>query len=1058
MLGQIVSLSLRHRGVVLALTLALFGYGIYVATGVKLDVFPEFVQPQVTIQCEAPGLAPDQVEVLVTRPVENTVNGVGNMESIRSESIQGLSVVTAVFKEGTDAFTARQMLAEKLGEMAGQLPDGVKSPKMSPLTSSTMDLLKIGLVSKTKSPMELRSFADWTLRPRLLSVPGVARITVYGGDVRQLQVQVQPEQLVARDLSLQDVIAAAKAAAGVRGAGFVDTGGQRVLLRAETGEVTPETLGAAVVSSHEGVSVRLRDVARVTYGPEPKFGDALIQGERGVLLAMAGQYGANTLEVTEAVEQALEELKPVLAEEGITLHEALHRPANFIESALHNVKHSLAVGGALVAVVLFLFLLDWRTAFISFISIPLSLLTAVAVLNGFGVTINTMTLGGFAVAIGVVVDDAIIDVENILRRLRENAASARPRSVLQVIVDASLEVRSAVVYATFIVALVFVPVLTMGGLQGRFFAPLGVAFILATLASLAIALTVTPALCYVLLGRAGAHAEPWYLRWTRAAHENLLRRLHSMNDLVIAVCVLLFVACALLFSRFGSQLLPDFREGHFVLAASMTPGTSLDAMLRLGSEISHEVLEDPRIASIEQQVGRAESGEDTWGPHRSEFHVELKPHTPAKEQEEVQEHLRDILKKYPGVRTEVLTFLGDRIGETISGETAEVVVSVYGDQLDTLDAKAAEVAAVLRSVQGSADVQVKAPSGSPGMTVRLRPERLTQFGLHPAEVIETLQAAYQGADVAQLYEGNNVFDMTVILDPAARRDPEGVGNLLVANADGTRLPLRLIADIVRDTGRDMIQHDGARRRQTVTCNTSGRDVASFVAEAKKRIAEQVKMPAGVYLVFSGAAEEQEHARRELVLHSVLAGAGILVLLSIVFRQPRHGWLVLSNLPFALIGGVLAVAVTGGTLSIGSLVGFVTLFGITARNGIMLLSHYEHLVEKEGAPWCLATAIQGASERLVPILMTALVTGLGLLPIALGSGEAGSEIEGPMAVVILGGLISSTALNLLVLPALALRFGRFSPEADDDSPEPPHGNGTHSTLPTRRDVESAAALT
>jgi CzcA family heavy metal efflux pump len=1023
MLNRIVRFALEFHGLVLALAVLLVAYGCYVAAGVKLDVFPEFVQPQVTIQAEAPGLAPEQVEVLVTRPIETAVNGTGELESIRSESIQGLSVITVVFKEGTDIYRARIALAERLAETAGQLPEHGKPPKMSPMTSSTMDLLKVGLLSKTKSPRELRTFADFTLRPRLLAVAGVARVNVFGGEVRQIQVQVKPERLLAFDLTLQDVIAAAKSASGVRGAGFVETPTQRVLVQTEGQSLTPAEVGAVVVAQHEGVSVRLRDVAEVVDAAEPKFGDALVMGEPGVLLTTSSQFGANTMEVTEGVERALEELKPVFESEGITVFPRLHRPATFIEHALRNVQHSLVLGAIFVGVVLFFFLLDLRTACISFVSIPLSLLAALLVLDWRGVSINTMTLGGFAVAIGVVVDDAIIDVENILRRLRENLRLAQPRPVLEVVLDASIEVRSAVVYATFIVAGVFLPVLMMTGLQGRFFAPLAEAFILAILASLAVALTVTPALCLVFFSRVKPHAEPRYLTAAKALHLRLLRALSGHAGLALAGALVLFVGAAAVVPFLGGELLPSFREGHFVLQVSTLPGTSLPEMMRLGRRISAELLGNPHIATVEQQIGRAEQGEDTWGTHRSEFHVELKP-LPAHEEEEVQEEIRRTLASFPGTQSEVLTFLGDRIGETISGETAPVVVNIFGDDLDTLDVKAREVATVLGTVPGAADVQVKSPPGASQISIRLRPERLTQFGFRPLDVLEALQTAYQGTDAAQLFEGNRVFELAVVLDEATRANPEAIAGLLLSNAEGVRLPLRELADVTLGTGRSVIQHDGARRRQTVTCNPEGRDVTAFVAEARARIAEKVKFPAGVYPVFSGVAEEQARSRRELALHSLLAVALIALLLSLIFRQPRNLLLVLANLPFALVGGVLAVLLTGASLSIGSLVGFVTLFGISMRNSIMMVAHFEHLVTAEGGAWNLETALRGAAERFVPVAMTALVTGLGVLPLALGAGEAGREIEGPMAIVILGGLLTSTALNLLVLPVLALRFGRF----------------------------------
>jgi len=1033
MLKRLVELSLSTRGVVITLAIGFICYGLFVTSHAKLDVFPEFVQPQATVQTEAPGLAPEQVESLVTRPVENALNGAGDLDSIRSESIQGLSVVTAVFKEGTDIYIARQMLAERLAQLGGSLPAGVSSPVMEPLTSSTMDLLKFGLTSDKISPMVLRTFADWTVRPRMLSVPGVAAVKVFGGEVRQLQIQIKPDRLLAFDISVQDVSSAATAATGVRGAGFVETAAQRLVLQTEGQSLTAEQLGEIVITQRAGLSIRLKDVANVVEAGEPKFGDALINGEPGVLVTTASQYGANTMEVTRGVESALEELRPVFASAGIEYTPALHRPATFIEIAIHNMKISLLLGAILVAIVLFLFLLDLRTALISFTAIPLSLLAAVIVLDHLGVTLNTMTLGGLAAVLGVVVDDAIITVENILRRLRENLTLTPPRPLFNVVLDATLEVRNSVVYATFVVAMVFVPVLTMSGLQGRFFTPLGVAFILANMASLIVALTVTPALCFALLSRSKPHEEPGYLRRLKSFHRAALSKISGSPKTVIGVALVAFIGALATLPFFGGEFLPDFREGHFVVGITMAPGTSLPEMLRLGKQISVDLLRIPEVKSVEEQVGRAEGGEDTWGTHRSEMHVELKP-TAGEDQEKVQDRIRDVLAKYPGLQTEVLTFLGDRIGETISGETAGVVVNIFGDDLDVLDDKAKEVAAVLNKVPGAADVAVAAPPGAPRMMIQLRRDRLTQFGFRPVEVLEAVRTAYQGDVVAQTYEGDKVFDVSVILEPAARQQPENIGDLLISNPQGVRMALKQLADIYLTTGRYAILHDGARRRQTITCNPAGRDVTSFVADAQKQIAAQVKFPAGVYVEFSGAAQEQKQAQNELLLHSLAATAGIILLLAIVFRKASHLLLVLANLPFALVGGVVAIFLVGyfgegqGSLSLGTLVGFVTLFGITMRNSIMMISHFEHLVNVENLPWGIETALRGATERLIPILMTALVTALGLLPLALGSGEAGREIEGPMAIVILGGLVTSTLLNLLVLPMLAMRFGKFQKPA------------------------------
>jgi CzcA family heavy metal efflux pump len=907
---------------------------------------------------------------------------------------------------------------------------------MSALTSSTMDLLKIGLVSDRLSPMALRTFADWTLRPRLLAVPGVAQVTVFGGEVRQLQIQVQPDRLLGHGLTLTDVLVAARASTGIVGAGFIDTPNQRIVLETQGQAIDPDVLAQVEVARHDGVSVHLADVARVVEAGAPRFGGALIQGRPGVLLTMLSQYGANTLEVTRAVERALDDMRPMLEQQAVTLYPRLHRPATFIETALGNLRVSLLLGGVLVALVLFAFLGHISTALISLMAIPLSLFSAVIVLTRLGFTLNTMTLGGLAIAIGEVVDDAIVDVENIVRRLRENERLGRPRPPFRVVLEASLEVRSAVVFASLVVVTVFLPVLMLTGLQGSFFAPLALAYVLAVLASLLVALTVTPALSLaVFSGGVPVTAEPRLQRWIKAAYRRWLTRVAAQPGRVMAAVALLCCAALAMVPFFGGEFLPEFREGHFVLQVSAAPGTSLDEMQRLGVAISGELLQLPAIATVSQQIGRAEQGEDTWGPHRSELHVELKS-SGAGSQRRTADRIREVLAGFPGLQSAVLTFLGDRLGETITGEAAPVVLNLFGDDLDVLDATARQVAGVLATVPGAADVVVKSPPGAPRTTLRLRPERLAQLGFRPVEVMEAVQTAYQGSVVAQTHRANQTADVVVILDPGSRRDPEAVGSLLLQNADGLRVPLGELADVDDASDRYLILHEGARRRQAVTCNPT-RDVVSFVADARRAVAERVAMPPGVYAVFGGAAETQAVARNELLNHAALASVGVVLLLAVGLGGWRNLVLLLVNLPFALVGGVAAVAISGwidpaaSRLSVGTLVGFVTLFGITTRNSLMMVSHFDHLVREEGQVWGLETALRGATERVVPILMTASVTTLGLLPLALGSGQAGREIEGPMAIVLLGGLVTSTALNLLVLPTLALRWGRFerSPERD-----------------------------
>lgn len=1024
MLQRLVHLSIRFRGVVIALACLTVAYGIYAVSRAKYDVYPEFAPPLVQIQTEAPGLSPEEVEELVTRPIENTVNGVANLESLRSQSAQGLSIITAIFAEHSDVFRSRQVVAERLAELAGQLPQGVQAPIMAPMTSAASLVLAVGLTSDKVSPMDLRTFADWTLRPRLIGVPGVAKAVVFGGEVRQLQIQVLPERLAAFDLSITDVLAAARASTGVRGAGFVENAAERIMLQTQGQSLTAAELGEAPLIAHNGVTVRMRDVATVKDGPEPKVGDAAIDGQPGVMIMISAQYGANTLEVTEGLEKALAEMRPVIASQRMVLHERIFRPADFIQTSIRNINHSLLLGAVLVSVVLFAFLFNIRTAFISLTAIPLSLLLAVAGLQRLGITLNTLTLGGLAIAIGEVVDDAIIDVENILRRLRENRALGNPKSVFRVVLDASIEVRGAVVYATFVVALVFLPVLTMSGVQGRLFGPLAIAYILAILASLLVALTLTPALSAAMLPQAIDRSHD--TRFIAALKGRYLRFIRRMMErpapLLTAVGLLCVVALAAV-PFFGGEFLPDLKEGHFIIHMSAVPGTSIRETMRIGNMLTRELKRYPFVGSVAQQIGRAELADDTWPVNYEEMHIELKPLS-GDEAEAAETQIRKTIANFPGVYFAVRRFLGERIEETVSGVTAEVVIKIFGDDLDVLDRKAKEVSQAVASVRGAASVQVESPPGSPRIVVRLRPDRLRQLDFRPVDVMEAVGTAYQGTAVAQAYQANRVFDVSVILDERVRQDPEAVGRLMLTNQDGLRVPLQQLADIFEDSGRNAILHDATRRRQAVTCDVRGRDLTSFVEDAQRAIATKVRFPSGTYAVVGGASEARTQARNEILIHSLAAAIGILLLLSIVFRNTRNLLLVLVNLPFALVGGVLAVFASGGLLSIGAMVGFVTLFGITMRNSMMLISHFEHLVEHEDMTWGIEAALRGASERLIPILMTAIVTALGLLPLAIGSGEAGREIEGPMAVVILGGLATSTALNLLVLPTLALRYGRF----------------------------------
>jgi len=1023
MLNAIVRFSIRFRGIAISLACALLVYGAFSLSRVPYDVFPEFAPPEVSIQTEAPGLSPEQVEVLVTQPVENAINGVSGIESLRSRSIQGLSVIVVVFRSGTDVYRGRQAVTERLSTVAKELPTGVQPPLMTPLTSSTTWVMEVGLTSDKQSLMTLRTIADWTVKPRLLAVAGVAGIEAVGGEVRQIQFQFDAQRLVQHGVSVEEVIAAARQATGVRGAGFADTPNQRIVLQTEGQSVTAAQLARTVLIHHSGANVTLGDVATVADAPAPIIGASAVAGKPGVILIVDAAYGSNTLEVTQGIDKALAELRPSLEAQGISIHPEVFRAADFIDVALHNVRDSLLIGAVLVVLVLFLFLFNFRTAAISCTAIPLSLLAAVIALDKMGLSLNTMTMGGLSIAIGEVVDDAVIDVENIYRRLRENRALPNPRSTFQVVLDASIEVRSAVVYATFAVILVFFPVLSMSGLAGRIFGPLGIAYIWAILASLLVALTVTPALCLLLLSeRDLPPQEPPAVHWLKNGYNGLLLRIEKVPRLLMAAVALLIALGIGTLFLLSESFLPELREGNITIHMTAVPGTSLQESLRLGSHITAALLKIPSVRSVAQRAGRAELGIDTMGTHESEIDVNIKAAN-GKQVKQAQAGIREVLSQFPGPVLTSNSFLTERINETLSGFRTPVAVNVVGNDLDQLDQEAGEIIRVLGSVRGAAQVQVQSPPGMPQIVIRLRKEDVARWGFDPVGILDVVRTAYGGEIVGQVYEGNRVFDVSVVLAPSNRPKASEIGALPLRSPDGNYVTLNQLADIYDSSARYVILHQGARRVQTITCNVQGRAVDSFVNEAQNRIS-RLSLPKDTYVEFSGTAAAQAQSRRDLLLDSLLAGLGIILLLSVVMGNYRNLLLVLLNLPFALVGGVLIALITGGNLSLGSLVGFVTLFGITLRNSIMLISHYEHLVEVEGMAWGLGAMLRGASERLAPILMTALVTGLGLLPLAIGSGDPGREIEGPMAIVIVGGLATSTLLNLLVLPALALRYGRF----------------------------------
>ena len=1029
-MSAIVRFAIRYYGVVIGLACLVVLYGIYSLTRSNLDVFPEFSPTQIIIQTESPGLSAELVESLVTQPIETSIAGSVGVASIRSQSIPGLSIVRVIFDESSDIYRDRQIVAERLSTLSNQIPRGI-TPNITPLTSSASTVLGLGITSKKRSLMELRTLVDWTITPHLLAIPGVADVNVFGGEVRQFQVQINPEKLKRYNLSITDVVNAAQKATGVSGAGFIQNNNQRIIINTEGQTTSVQQLAKAVVKYRNGQSISLGDVGQVVEGAAPSISSAAINQETGIYLSVQGQLGANTHAVTQAIEAAMQELKPALEKEQVTLHEGLFRPANFIDTAIEGVRSDILIGSILVVAILYLFLFNARTAFISATAIPLSLLTAIVVLNYFKIGLNIMVLGGLAIALGEVVDDAIIDTENIFRRLKENRLLSKPLPVYQVVFNASMEVRSSVVYATIIVALVFMPLLTLSGVAGKLFAPLGLAYISAIIASLMVALTLTPALCFVLLGQAKLSTDDSpIIRRIKRGYVTMLYAIEKRYKWMIGISFLLIGLGLGILPLLKSQFIPPLHEGHFIMHMTALPGTSEQQSLSLGKQVASKLSIIKGVKSVTQWVGRAPNAADTFGTHYSEFEIEIGTLS-GQEQARIVKEIRETLAGsgdakagFVGVNFAINTFLTERIEETISGYAASTVINIYGNDLDALDRDAQQIASVVASTKGAQDVLVQSPPGTPQAVIRLRPDKLAAWGMQTTDVLDTIRAAFEGVPIAQIYMGSRVVGLSVILDKTARDDVSDLGEIPLTNAEGKPLLLKDIAFITQENGRSKILHAGSKRIQTVTANAQGRDLESFNAELKTRIKTDVQLSAGNYIAFTGEAEANAQSREDLIVHSLLAIVAIFLMLYIAFGRLRNLLLTFANLPFALIGGVLAALFTGGWLSLGSLVGFVTLFGITLRNSIMMVSHFQHLVDEEHCVWNFETCIRGATERLPSVLMTALVTALGLLPLAIGSGQPGREIEGPMATIIVGGLISSTMLNLLILPTIMLHFGRF----------------------------------
>ena len=1020
MLNRIIQWSLRNRLLVVIAAVALLIYGGYVTTRTPVDVFPDLTAPTVTILTESHGLAPEEVESLVTLPIEAAMNGTAGVYRVRSNSAIGISIVFVEFNLDTDIYRARQLVNEKLQQV--RLPAGVPLPVLGPISSTMGEIMLISMTSTKTSPMELRSIADWTVRPRLLGVTGVSQVMIIGGETKQFQVLVDPAKLADYGLTLEKVVEAVSASNANAAGGFLERTNEEFLIRGRARVYTPEDLASSVITVRDDTPILIGNVATVQAGAALKRGDGSFNMQPAVVATIQKQPNANTLEVTEQIETTLANLKSTLPAD-VRIDTKAFQQSDFINRAVGNVRASIIEGGIMVTVVLFLFLWNFRTTFISLTAIPLSLITAILVMNYFNISINTMTLGGLAIAIGALVDDAIIDVENVFRRLKQNAHSPTSAPVIDVIFRASSEIRNSILFATLIIIIVFLPLFSLGGFEGRMFAPLAFAYISSITASLVVALTVTPVLCYFLLGRSKLihdEKDSRLVTWLKKQYARILNWTLRNPYKIIASSAAMLLVAALMFAFMGREFLPPFNEGTLNINANMPPGTSLQESNRIGNVIESVLHEVPEVVSTTRRTGRAELDEHAAGVNTSEIEVVTKegdrPHA------EFMEDVRRRLARIPGVEAEVGQPISHRIDHLLSGTRAQIAIKLFGPDLATLRTKAAEIRDQMAGVEGIVDLIVEPQVGVPQVQVNMNRKAAAAVGLRAEDLAETVDTAFNGHVASQVLEEQKTFDVLVRFSDSARESVESIGRTLIDTPTGAKVPIGQVAEVHVDQGPNTINRENVQRRIIIQANVAERDLGSVINDVRAAIGNNVQLPQGYFVQYGGQFEAQEKASRLITLLSIVAIGGIFLLLYVALKSARSAALVMANLPLALIGGVVMVFLSGGTLSIASLVGFITLFGIATRNGIMLISHYTHLMEEEGVGF-RDSIVQGSMERLSPILMTALVTGVGLIPLAVGAGEPGKEIQQPMAVVILGGIVTSTFLNMIVIPALYLKYGR-----------------------------------
>ena len=1039
MLNRIINFSLQNRLLIIVASVLLIVFGSYIATQMEVDVFPDLTAPTVVVLTEAHGMAPEEVEKLVTFPIETSVNGATNVRRVRSSSSSGISIVWVEFEWNTDIFKARQIVNEKIIAISDKLPIGVGNPTMAPQSSIMGEVMFISLTADTTSLMDLRTIADWTIQPRLLATVGVAQVIVMGGEFKQYQILASPQKMNYYNVSLNELMTACEEANGNSSGGFINEYGNEYIVKGIGRTNNISELGKSVIKSSNGRVIRIEDVAEIKIGAAQKIGDASSNMKPAIVLSIAKQPATNTLELTKKIDDAVASMQNNLPPD-IQINTHIFRQADFINSSISNIQKTLLEGSVFVVIILFLFLMNWRATLISLLAIPISLITAILTLHWLGYTINTMSLGGMAIAIGALVDDAIIDVENVFRRLKQNALKKMEdrRDKLLVIFDASVEIRTSIINATFIIIVAFIPLFFLSGMEGKLLAPLGIAFIVSLFASLIVSITLTPVLGSYLLADEKMlqkqRKESWLVEHLQILYSNLLEYIMRWKKTVLAVSAALFIASLFIMSQLGRSFLPEFNEGSLVISVVSLPGISLEESNKLGTQVEKVLLTIPEIDKTTRRTGRAELDEHAQGVNSSE--VEAPFDLTDRSREEFMAEVREKLAGVSGVNITIGQPIGHRIDHMLSGTRANIAIKIFGSDLNKLFTLSNEIKNEILNVEGLVDLSVEQQIEIPQVQIKANRDLLNHYGITIGEFNEFIDVAFGGEKVSEIYEGNKSFDLILRFDEANRGSIENIRNTLIdvgvssndemPGADSPlglskyqshhrRIPLHYVADIVSTSGPNTINRENVQRKTVVSANVAGRDQKSVVQEIQQKIDDNIKLPEGYHIEYGGQFEAEAEASKTLLITSMLSLLIIFLLLFQEFKNVKIAGIILLNLPLALIGGVFSIWLTSGIMSIPSIIGFITLFGIATRNGILLVSHYKTLREEGFSLY--ETVLNGSKDRLSPILMTALTAGLALVPLAIAGDLPGNEIQSPMAKVILGGLLTSTLLNIFIVPVV-----------------------------------------